>query len=504
MTRSPGRASALPGALVCLILGALWVMFGDHARGGPVRRGTGIARRVANVRRRSRQHAVLAARSDQRQQLQEPRGRLAVQDRQPGTAARVQPAIDAARGQRHPLHDRRHAGARWSPSNAGDRRDEVDVQPGRGQARRSGAAAALRAAACRYWTDGWEERRANHLRHAGLPDDRARRGDRTARAHLRQGRHRRSRSWTTTRRWISITGEIGLHAAPIIVNDVVVIGAAHLPGGAPRSRRNEKGYVRGYDARTGKRLWIFHTIPRARRVRQRHVAEGFVGLHRQHRQLGTDVRRRGTGPRLPRDRDADRRLLRRPSARRQPVRRQHRRAGRQDRQADLALPDDSPRHLGLGPALRADPRRHHGQRQADQGARAAEQAGVSLRVRSHERPAGVAHRGAAGRERRRARRVVLADAAVPDQAAGIRAPGRVDRRPDRLHAGAPRRSRQDCVELQDRADLHAAGGQQVAGSAGHAHVAARHRRRELAGRLVRSRDGHVLHLHEFVVQRTRV
>ena len=58
-----------------------------------------------------------------------------------------------------------------------------------------------------------------------------------------------------------ITGEIGLHAAPIVVNDVVVIGAAHLPGGAPKSRRNEKGYVRGYDARTGKRLWIFHTIP---------------------------------------------------------------------------------------------------------------------------------------------------------------------------------------------------------------------------------------------------
>jgi quinoprotein glucose dehydrogenase len=26
--------------------------------------------------------------------------------------------------------------------------------------------------------------------------------------------------------------------------------------------RNEKGYVRGYDVRTGKRLWIFHTIPR--------------------------------------------------------------------------------------------------------------------------------------------------------------------------------------------------------------------------------------------------
>ena len=58
-----------------------------------------------------------------------------------------------------------------------------------------------------------------------------------------------------------ITGEIGLHATPIIANDVIVIGAAHLPGGAPKSRNHEKGFIRGYDARTGKRLWIFHTIP---------------------------------------------------------------------------------------------------------------------------------------------------------------------------------------------------------------------------------------------------
>ena len=29
----------------------------------------------------------------------------------------------------------------------------------------------------------------------------------------------------------------------------------------PKSRNHEKGYVRGYDARTGKRLWIFHTLP---------------------------------------------------------------------------------------------------------------------------------------------------------------------------------------------------------------------------------------------------
>jgi quinoprotein glucose dehydrogenase len=58
-----------------------------------------------------------------------------------------------------------------------------------------------------------------------------------------------------------VTGDIGLHATPLVVGDVVVIGAAHTPGTAPASRRNEKGYIRGYDVRTGKRLWIFHTIP---------------------------------------------------------------------------------------------------------------------------------------------------------------------------------------------------------------------------------------------------
>jgi len=59
-----------------------------------------------------------------------------------------------------------------------------------------------------------------------------------------------------------ITGDIGLHAAPIIAKDVVIIGAAHTEGSRPVSRRNDKGYVRGYDVRNGKRLWIFHTIPR--------------------------------------------------------------------------------------------------------------------------------------------------------------------------------------------------------------------------------------------------
>ena len=58
-----------------------------------------------------------------------------------------------------------------------------------------------------------------------------------------------------------VTGEIGLHATPIVANDVVIVGAAHRTGGNPKSRQNVKGYVRGFDVRSGERLWIFHTIP---------------------------------------------------------------------------------------------------------------------------------------------------------------------------------------------------------------------------------------------------
>ena len=58
-----------------------------------------------------------------------------------------------------------------------------------------------------------------------------------------------------------LSGEIGLHATPLVVGDTIVVGAAHIPGSAPRSMRNTKGHVRGFDATTGTRKWIFHTIP---------------------------------------------------------------------------------------------------------------------------------------------------------------------------------------------------------------------------------------------------
>jgi len=60
-----------------------------------------------------------------------------------------------------------------------------------------------------------------------------------------------------------LSGEIGWNGAPIVGRDVVVVGAAHRAGSVPPSRENVKGYIRGFDVRTGERKWIFHTIPTA-------------------------------------------------------------------------------------------------------------------------------------------------------------------------------------------------------------------------------------------------
>lgn len=59
-----------------------------------------------------------------------------------------------------------------------------------------------------------------------------------------------------------LSREIGLHATPVVAKDVVIVGAAHRPGGVPTGKTNVKGYVRAFDVKTGKRLWIFHTVPK--------------------------------------------------------------------------------------------------------------------------------------------------------------------------------------------------------------------------------------------------
>ena len=59
-----------------------------------------------------------------------------------------------------------------------------------------------------------------------------------------------------------VTADVGLNATPLVAGDVVVVGAAHRFSGSPKTMNNARGYVRGFDVKTGKRLWIFHTVPK--------------------------------------------------------------------------------------------------------------------------------------------------------------------------------------------------------------------------------------------------
>jgi quinoprotein glucose dehydrogenase len=57
--------------------------------------------------------------------------------------------------------------------------------------------------------------------------------------------------------------QIGSSSPAMIVGDVAVVGAALLGGTTPPTMNNVPGYIRGYDVRSGKLLWTFHTVPKA-------------------------------------------------------------------------------------------------------------------------------------------------------------------------------------------------------------------------------------------------
>jgi quinoprotein glucose dehydrogenase len=56
--------------------------------------------------------------------------------------------------------------------------------------------------------------------------------------------------------------QIGTNSPPTVVGDVVIVGAAHTPFAPAGQPNNVIGYIRAFDAATGRLLWTFHTIPR--------------------------------------------------------------------------------------------------------------------------------------------------------------------------------------------------------------------------------------------------
>jgi quinoprotein glucose dehydrogenase len=58
------------------------------------------------------------------------------------------------------------------------------------------------------------------------------------------------------------TGEIGVHSTPAVVKDTIIVGSSMREGATVSTHNNTKGLVRAFDARTGRLLWTFNTIPR--------------------------------------------------------------------------------------------------------------------------------------------------------------------------------------------------------------------------------------------------
>ena len=196
-----------------------------------------------------------------------------------------------------------------------------------------------------------------------------------------------------------MSGEIGLHATPMVAGNVVVVGAAHRSGGVPTGKTNVRATSADSTCRTGKRLWIFHTIPSPGEFGNETWLKdswSYTGNTGAWGQISIDAElgiaylpvESATGDYFGADRPGD-----------EPLRRKPGRGRSADRQAQVALPARASRHLGSRHPVRAHPRRHPAQREDHQGGRAADEAGVSVRVRSRHRSADVADRRAAGARR---------------------------------------------------------------------------------------------------------
>lgn len=57
-------------------------------------------------------------------------------------------------------------------------------------------------------------------------------------------------------------GEIGLHSTPTVVGDTIIVGSSFKEGFTVVTHNNTKGLVRAFDAKTGKMIWRFNTIPK--------------------------------------------------------------------------------------------------------------------------------------------------------------------------------------------------------------------------------------------------
>ena len=302
--------------------------------------------------------ALRTVRPDQRGQLQQTRNRVALQDRQPRPPARLQPG-----------------GARRSMVNgvlyatAGTRRAVVALDAATGEhavdpsARTKASAARARVTLrCRGAASATgPTARGMSASSMSLPGTagRARRQDRAAaprfgdngvvdlkleqRSATPRPEHRRHRLST---------------APPSSATTSSSLAPRHRAGGAPRIMAQHQGLHSRLRRAHRQAPVDFSHHSDSRRVRQRHLAERFVVVHRATPACGrtspwTKSWVSCTSP----VEIADGRLLRRPPARQQPVRRQHRLPRPRHRRSACGTSRSCIiRHLGLRSAVRANSR----------------------------------------------------------------------------------------------------------------------------------------------------
>ncbi|MEZ5289255.1 MAG: PQQ-binding-like beta-propeller repeat protein [Vicinamibacterales bacterium] len=266
---------------------------------------------------------------------------------------------------------------------------------------------------------------------------------------------------------------------PVVYKDIVILGNG--VGDRLAYRRDPPGDIRGFDARTGRQLWSFHTIPQ----------RGEFG--HETWQEGSTAYTGHTNAWAPMTLDETRGLLYVPVGTPSNDLYGGNRIGEGLFGESLVCLDAATGrrvwhfqlvHHGIwdyDPPSPPNLGDHHAERQARGRRRAADQAGLRLRVRSRDRHARVADRGAGRATERRSRRDRLPTQPVYLRAAGVHRAGRVARRCVRL-TPALREQAQQAMRQYRLGPLFTPPSLE-----GNDHATWQHRRRQLGRRRLRCR-----------------
>ncbi len=198
-----------------------------------------------------------------------------------------------------------------------------------------------------------------------------------------------------------VDGPFMLESPAVVYKNVVITGGANTEG---EPSLGLYGDIRGWDARTGRHLWSFHTVPRPGEPGVE-TWEGESWKNRSGTNAWTymtlDVERglvfAATGSATSDFYGADRKGRNLYGELTPRARCEH-------RKAEVVPAARAPRHLGLGSASRPDADRGHEERPADTGRRADDQDEHAVHLRSPQRRAGVRDGRASGAADRFARR----------------------------------------------------------------------------------------------------